>query len=84
MACPWRITELGQKSRVFSVRDAKGSRRKRAMPIAHEQISVVIDGRSIIEAYTKPRLLDDLVIRHPQFLPFKSNWLSTNGVLGRE
>ena len=35
------------------------------MPIAHEQISVVIDGRSIVEAYTKRRLLHDLVIRHP-------------------
>ena len=46
-------------------RDTKGSRRKRAMPIAHEQISVVIDGRSIVEAYTKRRLLHDLVIRHP-------------------
>ena len=50
------------------MRDAKGSRRKRAMPIAHEQISVVIDGRSIVEAYTKRRLLHDLVIRHPQVL----------------
>ena len=45
--------------------DAKGSRRQRAMPIAHEQISVLIDGRSIVEAYTKRRLLHDLVIRHP-------------------
>ena len=44
--------------------DAKGSHRKRAMPIGHEQIAVVIDGRSIVEAYTKRRLLLDLVIRH--------------------
>jgi hypothetical protein len=32
--------------------DAKASRRKRAMLIAHEQISVLIDGRSTVEAYT--------------------------------
>jgi hypothetical protein len=31
-------------------------RRKRAMPIAREQISVVIDGKSIVEACTKRRL----------------------------
>jgi hypothetical protein len=29
-------------------------------------VSVVIDGRSIVEAYTKGRLLYDLAIRHPQ------------------
>jgi hypothetical protein len=46
--------------------DAKGSHRKRAMPIAHEQISVVIGGRSIVEAYTKRRLPHALVIRHRQ------------------
>jgi hypothetical protein len=46
------------------MRDAEGSRRKRAMPIAHEQISVLIDGRSIVEAYTKRRLPHDLVLRH--------------------
>jgi hypothetical protein len=41
--------------------DAKGTRRYRATtPIAHEQISVVVDGRSIVEAYTKRRLLHDL------------------------
>jgi hypothetical protein len=28
-------------------------------PIAHSQISVVIDGRSIVEAHTKPRLPPD-------------------------
>jgi hypothetical protein len=39
--------------------DAKGTRRCR-VPIAHEQISVVIDGRSIVEAYTKPRLPREL------------------------
>ena len=44
--------------------DTEGSHRKRAMPIGHEQSSVVIDGRSIVEAYTKHRLLHDLVIRH--------------------
>jgi hypothetical protein len=69
-ACPWRITELGQNHTFFRVlircQDAKGSRRSRAMPIAHEQISVLIDGRSIVEAYTKRRLPHDLVIRHPQ------------------
>ena len=48
--------------------NAKGSHRKRAMPIGHEQISVVIDGRSIVEAYTKRRLLHDFVIRHRQVL----------------
>ena len=36
--------------------DAKGSRRRRATPIAHEQILVLIDGRCIVEAYTKRRL----------------------------
>jgi hypothetical protein len=45
---------------------AKGSRRRRAMPIAHEQISVGIDGSRIVEAYTKRQLLYDFVIRHPQ------------------
>ena len=35
-------------------------------PIVHEQISVVIDGRSIVEAYTKRRWPRDLVIRYPQ------------------
>ena len=53
------------------MRDAKGSHRKRAMPIGHEQISVVIDGRCIVEAYTKRRLLHDFVIRHRQVL---SRW----------
>ena len=44
--------------------DAKGSRRRRAMPIAHEQISVVIDGRSSVEAYTNADCRLILVIRH--------------------
>jgi hypothetical protein len=40
--------------------DAKGSRLYRAStPIAHWQISAVIDGRSIAEAYTKRQLLRD-------------------------
>jgi hypothetical protein len=41
------------------MRDAKASRPKRAMPIADEQISVVIDGRSIVEAYIKRQLPPD-------------------------
>lgn len=46
--------------------DAKDTRRRRAStPMAHEQrISVVIDGRSMVEAHTKRRLPRDLVIRH--------------------
>jgi hypothetical protein len=36
------------------------------MPITHWQISVVIDGRSIVEAYTKRRWRLILVIRHRQ------------------
>jgi hypothetical protein len=40
--------------------DAKGALRCRvSTQIAHEQISVVIVGRSIVEAYTKPRLPHD-------------------------
>ena len=40
--------------------DAKDTRRRRAStPIAHEQISVVIDGRSMVEAHTKRRLPRD-------------------------
>ena len=43
------------------------------MPIAHEQISVVIDGRSIVEVYTKGRLPPILVIRHRQAsLPWRA------------
>ena len=33
-----------------------------------QQISVLFDGRSIVEAYTKLRLLHDLEIRHPHAL----------------
>ena len=40
--------------------DAKDTHRQRkATPIAHEQISVVIDGRSIVEAYIKRLLPPD-------------------------
>jgi hypothetical protein len=40
--------------------DRKGTRRCRASrPITNEQTSVVIDGRSIVEAYTNPRLPRD-------------------------
>ena len=49
------------------------------MPIAHEQISVVIDGRSIVNAYAKRRLLYDLVIRHPQ----DRIWLAANVTIGQ-
>ena len=56
------------------MRDANGSRRKPAMPIAHGQISVVIDGRSIVEAYTKRRLfLTDMGLfigQSPAFFAF--------------
>jgi hypothetical protein len=41
--------------------NAKGTLRCRvSTPIAHEPISVVIDGRGIVEAYTKPRLPREL------------------------
>jgi hypothetical protein len=47
--------------------DAKGSRLYRAStPIDHWQISAVIDGRSIAEAYTKRQLPRDFSIRHQQ------------------
>jgi hypothetical protein len=43
--------------------DANDTRRRRAStPIAHEQILVVIDGRSMVEAHTKRRLPRDFGI----------------------
>jgi hypothetical protein len=51
--------------------DAKGTPRCRAStPIAHEQISVVTDGRSIVEAYTKRRLPRDFSNSPPTGIQF--------------
>ena len=53
--------------------DAKGTGRCR-VPIAHEQFSVVIDGRSIVEAYTKPRLPRELS-NSPPTGPVRKNFV---------
>jgi hypothetical protein len=59
----WRRSDSISDITIMSIArtpDAKGIRRCRvSTPISHEQISVVIDGRNIVEAYTKRRLPPD-------------------------
>jgi hypothetical protein len=48
----------------------------RNITVAYEAILVLIDGGSIVEAYTKGGLLYDLVIRHPHADPDIFLWES--------